>query len=74
MSPSLSLAELHLTLRQGTVYYCNSVFRITKAELLLKINSGEVRCQRDMPVPVLTTIIAGVKASPMISDDDKACL
>lgn len=50
---------------------CNRVFELGRGELIAKHQSGAIRNHEDLPEPILSRIIAGILASPLVSEDQK---
>lgn len=50
---------------------CNHFFRVTKAELLHKLQTGYAKECPGMPPAILADLRAGIQASPLIEDEIK---
>lgn len=53
---------------------CNYWFRVTRQELLQKLQAGLAREQSQMPAPILARLRRGVLASPLVEDEVKQLL
>jgi hypothetical protein len=61
-------------LKKETVVDCNTVFRRSLAELVGKIQRGEVKYKMDLPAELLGEIQAAVRKSPLVENEIKLLL
>ena len=76
--PSDTLVEItpaeHGDFTLESIVDCNTVFRKTRQELLLKLQSGQAFEKTPMPADILYKIRQGVLTSPLIEDSVKSLL
>ncbi len=57
-----------------SIVNCNYWFRVTRQELLQKLQAGLALEQSQMPTPILAKLRLGVLASPLVEDEVKDLL
>lgn len=76
--PAASLVEIserdYQDFTKDSCVDCNKLFNKSLQELCEQWNKKEVRSQSDLPLDLLEKLMEGVKASPLVSDDEKALI